>query len=116
MALGMPERHCIWGIDMNGILAFSRKCSVLNDTKVSVPMIIKFYLPEPSDKYGGYQGFVDIDCEFFSTTLQSTGGDAAQAFFWLPKVVVAYLIGQRRFGYEAYWLEQGDLDSPDFWT
>ncbi len=53
---------------------------------------------------------------FFQKNVYGIGGDPAQAFFWLPKVTTAYLIGQRRYGYEVYWLKRGDLDFADFWT
>ncbi len=99
-----------------GEAILSRTCSVTDENGIVAPLTIKFYPPEESQEYGDHIGFVDINCEFFSRTLRSVGEDAAQAFFLLPGVVVAYLIGQRRFGYETYWLEPGDLDCADFWT
>ncbi len=32
------------------------------------------------------------------------------------RMVWSYLIGQRRYVSEAYWLGPGDLDHADFWT
>jgi hypothetical protein len=58
----------------------------------------------------------NISCKFFQKDVYGIGSDAAQAFFFLPMVTTAYLIGQRRYGYEAYWHEAGDLDYADFWT
>ena len=101
---------------MTGTALFARKCNVVDNKGNVCELTITFYSPEEDKKYDCYLAFVELKCDFFSRTLRGGGEDEAQAFFWLPKVVTAYLIGQRRFGFEAYWLEPGDLDYADFWT
>ena len=101
---------------MAGAALFTRKCNVIDPGGNVSDLPITFCAPEEKEEYGGYLAIAEISCDFFSRSLSGLGEDQAQAFFWLPKVVTAYLIGQRRFGFEAYWTEPGDLDSANFWT
>lgn len=101
---------------MAGAPVFSRQCSVVGEDGNVAELTITFCAPEESQEFGGFMAVAELECDFFTRTLRSAGEDAAQAFFLLPMVVTAYLIGQRRFGYETYWLEPGDLDVADFWT
>jgi hypothetical protein len=64
----------------------------------------------------GYFARVSLTCPHFDKDGYATGEDPAQAFFSLPSAVVSCLIGKRREGYDAWWLEKGDLDYRDFWT
>ncbi len=96
--------------------AFCRECEIIASDGQITPLLIYFYLPESDQQYGGYRARARIDCHFFQKDLYGTGEDAAQAFFSLPGAVVSYLIGKRRDGYEAFWLEKGDLDYLNFWT
>jgi hypothetical protein len=95
---------------------FFRTCRVLNKSGERADLIIRFYPPEYDSKLDDYKALANVSCPFFQKDVYGIGSDAAQAFFFLPKVTTAYLIGQRRYGYETYWLEKGDLDYADFWT
>jgi hypothetical protein len=78
---------------------------------------VRYYGPVKNpDGDDDYMARANIACAFFEGDVYANGSDPAQAFFWLPRVVVSYLIGQRRYGYETYWLEKGDLDHAAFWT
>lgn len=94
---------------------FRRKCRVITQRGEVRDLIIQFFLPEINQDYDGYKANAHIECEFFHKDVFSIGEDAAQAFFTLPIAVVSYLIGQRRNGFDIYWLEIGDLDYRDFW-
>ena len=95
---------------------FHRDCSVENANGVIQPLVVTFYTPIKNPEGGDYLARANIACSFFDKDVYGTGEDAPQAFFGLPVVVVSYLVGQRRFGYETYWAEKGDLDVADFWT
>lgn len=94
---------------------FSRRCTIEDERGVSVAMDIAFHAPERAgdDEYVAQATFA---CAWFQDAVRSIGSDAAQAFFALPKVATSNLIGLRRYGYEVYWFEKGDLDCADFWT
>jgi hypothetical protein len=90
-----------------------RACTVENETGRIEPLMVRFFSPlKRADD--DYLAHASIACAFFEKVVYGIGEDAAQAFFHLPIVVVSYLIGQRRFGFEAYWFEKGDLDYRDF--
>jgi hypothetical protein len=93
-----------------------RDCTVVDETGVSKPLTVSFYAPVKNPEGSDYLAHANIACAFFDKDVYGTGEDPAQAFFWLPIVVVSYLVGMRRKGFEAYWLEKGDLDYEDFWT
>jgi len=113
--LAASRRGCIG--DGRGVMdIFSRTCVVLNKNGEETDLVIRFYAPLYDDKHEDYKATANVWCKFFEKNIYSIGGDAAQAFFSLPMVTTAYLIGQRRYGYEAYWLKKGDLDHADFWT
>jgi hypothetical protein len=95
--------------------AFSRVCHVVNGSKPAAILTINYFLPEISKRHGCYMATAHIACEFFEKDVYGAGEDQAAAFFSLPTLVWSYLMGQRRFGYEAYWLEKGDLDQESFW-
>ena len=95
---------------------FSRSCKVLTKGGNVSDLIVRFYNPEYEEEYGDYKAIANINCKFFRKNIYGIGSDAAQAFFSLPMVTTAYLLGQRRYGYEVYWLKEGDLDHSDFWT
>jgi len=95
---------------------FFRKCSVLNQHGNRSDLIVRFYAPKYDPEYEDYKAISNVSCEFFQKNVYAIGSDAAQAFFALPMATTAYLIGQRRYGYEVYWVEKGDLDHSDFWT
>ena len=95
---------------------FSRACSVSNSSGDVSELTVKFYAPEADLVNEDYKSMATITCKFFEKNVYAIGSDAAQSFFFLPKVTTAYLIGQRRYGYETYWHEKGDLGFADFWT
>jgi hypothetical protein len=94
---------------------FNRKCMVSSKTGEKFPLIITFYAPLKNPHRDEYISTANIFCKFFNTEIYGIGDDEAQSFFALPMLVVAYLIGRRRYGYEAYWFEKGDIDYDDFW-
>jgi len=94
---------------------FRRKCTVSDGTGVRIPLFLTFYAPVRNPDGDEYISIANIQCKFFETDIYGVGNDEAQSFFALPMLVVAYLIGRRRYGYEAYWFEKGDLDYDDFW-
>ena len=96
--------------------AFSRICHVIDKSGTSSVLTVSFILPEMSERHGCYMASAHIVCDFFEKDVYGAGEDQAAAFFNLPKLVWSYLMGQRRFGYEAYWLKEGDLDQESFWT
>jgi len=96
--------------------AFSRACHVVNKSGISSALTVSFFLPEMSERHGCYLASAHIACDFFEKDVYAAGEDQAAAFFHLPRAVWSYLIGQRRFGYETYWLKEGDLDQESFWT
>jgi hypothetical protein len=98
-----------------GMEVFHRDCFVEDANGAIQPLAITFFAPTTKDG-DEYWAHAHIACTFFEKNVYGAGSDAAQAFFSLPIVVVSYLIGQRRFGFEAYWFEKGDLDYADFWT
>ena len=95
---------------------FRRECYVEDEHGAVQPLVVTFHEPAYSAHDAAYRAQANINCAWFKATVHGVGEDGAQAFFWLPVVVVSYLIGQRRFGYETYWCEKGDLDCSDFWT
>jgi hypothetical protein len=95
---------------------FHRDCEVSDSTGAISPLVVTFYTPLKNPNGDDYLARANISCRFFVKDVYGTGEDAAQAFFSVPIAVVSYLIGQRRKGYETYWLERGDLDYQDFWT
>jgi hypothetical protein len=95
---------------------FSRNCEVEDAKGVVRPLVVTFYGPIKNPNGDDYLARANIACSFFEKDVYGSGEDAPQAFFWLPIVVVSYLIGQRRAGFEAYWSEKGDLDYRDFWA
>lgn len=95
---------------------FHRDCEVSDSRGVTAPLVITFYGPLKNPHGDDYIARANVSCRFFDKDIYGIGGDAAQAFFSLPRAVVSYLIGQRRFGYEAYLFEKGDLDYKDFWV
>ena len=95
---------------------FSRDCKVSDAAGVTSELKVRFYGPVKNPDGDDYLARANIDCPFFSKDVYGSGEDAAQAFFALPRAVVSYLIGRRRYGYETYWLEKGDLDYANFWT
>jgi hypothetical protein len=95
---------------------FHRVCKVTTGNGEASDLVVAFYAPTEAAEPGEFTASATIRCVYFDRTLTLIGEDAAQAFFGLPMVVTSYLIGQRRFGYEAYWLKPGDLDYTDFWT
>jgi hypothetical protein len=95
---------------------FSRTCKVEGPNGAIADLVVRFYAPAKPWRPGDDRARANISCRFFQRDVYAIGEDAAQAFFALPNVVTSYLIGQRRFGYECYWLEKGDLDMTDFWT
>jgi len=97
-------------------VAFSRECSVADDSGNIKILEVCFYLPVFDEENGFYTTYANVECPFFQYNVRSFGTDAAQAFFALPYAVTSYLIGKRQFGYEVWWLEKGDLDYTNFWT
>lgn len=95
---------------------FHRNCKVEDANGVIRPLVVTFYTPMKNPNGDDYLARAHISCSFFDRDVYGTGEDAAQAFFALPVLVVSYLIGRRRAGFEAYWSEKGDLDYRDFWT
>jgi len=95
---------------------FCRDCKVSDATGAVTTLKVRFYGPVRNPEGDDYLARANIDCPFFSKDVYGTGEDAAQAFFSLPIVVLSYLIGRRRYGYDAYWFEKGDLDYSNFWT
>jgi len=95
---------------------FSRKCSVVDDSGNVADLEINFYAPTYDEESEFYTTYANVECPYFQFNVRGFGTDAAQAFFSMSNAVVSYLIGRRRFGYEVYWLEKGDLDYTDFWT
>ena len=95
---------------------FRRNCEVQDAKGVVQLLVVTFYAPVKNPHGKDYLARANIACAYFEKDVYGTGEDAPQAFFWLPNVVVSYLIGQRRFGFEAYWSEKGDLDYRDFWA
>jgi len=91
-----------------------RDCFVEDEAGSAQPLTVRFYAPAYNHRDGAYRTRANIRCVWFERDVHGVGEDPAQAFFALPIVVVSYLIGQRRFGYEAYWFERGDLDYSDF--
>jgi len=94
---------------------FNRKCTVSNATGADFPLIITFYTPVRNPDGDECISTANIKCQFFYKDIYGIGSDEAQSYFVLPMLVVAYLIGRRRYGYEAYWFEKGDIDYDDFW-
>ena len=99
----------------NATKIFSRDCKISDSAGTIAPLAVAFYAPVKSPGGDDYLARANISCSFFDKDVYGTGEDAAQAFFALPWAVVSYLIGQRRYGYEAYWLERGDLNYSNFW-
>ena len=95
---------------------FSRVMTVVDRDGNASELEVRFYAPVKNPDGDDFVARANVHCQFFENDVYGIGEDAAQAFFWLPHVVVSYLIGQRRFGYDSYWLERGDLDFADFWT
>jgi hypothetical protein len=93
-----------------------RTCSVEDHTGRVEPLVTTFFVPLKNPEGEDYLARATIRSSFFEKDVYAIGEDAAQAFFSLPICIVSYLVGQRRFGFEAYWLEKGDLDQRDFWT
>ena len=95
---------------------FRRNCKVVDQTGAVRPLVVVFSAPLKNPRDSDYLASANISCPFFDKGVYATGEDPAQAFFSLPGAVVSYLIGMRREGFDAYWLEKGDLDYRDFWT
>jgi hypothetical protein len=95
---------------------FSRNCTIVDESGRSADLEINFFSPKKTDADDEYISKANFVCEFFKKEVYGIGSDPAQSFFVLPKITTSYLIGLRRYGYEVYWLEKGDLDSADFWT
>ena len=95
---------------------FRRDCFVEKSSGNAIPLIVTFYTAIKNPAGDDYMAHANISCAFFNRDVYASGVDAAQAFFALPGSVTAYLIGRRRYGYEVYWLEKGDLDYRNFWT
>ena len=94
---------------------FRRDCNVEDSSGATAPLAITFYTPLKNPGGDDYLARANISCRFFEMNVYGTGEDAAQAFFALPWIIVSYLIGRRRFGYESFWLKKGDLDDGGFW-
>lgn len=95
---------------------FARAMHVEDQNGDISELVVRFHAPVKNPDGDDYVAHANISCRFFERDVYGIGEDAAQAFFWLPNVVVSYLIGRRRFGYESYWFEKGDLDFTNFWT
>ena len=95
---------------------FSRDCQVSSSNGSASALTVRFFSPVKNPSDTDYLARANISCPFFDKDVYATGEDAPQAFFSLPYIVTSYLIGQRRYGYETYWGERGDLDLADFWT
>jgi hypothetical protein len=100
----------------SGAELFHRDGHVSDAEGVVEPMVISFYAPVKTPQGESYLARANVSCPFFDKNIYGTGEDAVQAFFALPMLVVSYLVGQRREGYEAYWFEKGELDYKDFWV
>lgn len=94
---------------------FSRRCTIEDEDGMFIALDVAFHAAERTgiDEYTAKTTF---SCDWFQSRVLGIGTDAAQAFFALPKIATSYLIGLRRYGYEVYWFEKGDLDYADFWT
>jgi hypothetical protein len=97
------------------IKIFNRKIVVSDEAGAEFPLAVTFYAPVRNPHGDEYILIANINCKFFDRDIYGIGNDEAQSFFALPMLVVAYLIGRRRYGYEAYWFEKGDIDYDDFW-
>ena len=95
---------------------FSRICTILDGNNKESNLDIAFYAPKKTVGMDEYISKVTFTCQFFTKDVHGIGGDPAQSFFVLPKLATSYLIGLRRYGYDVYWLERGDLDCAEFWT
>ncbi|MDR3470557.1 MAG: hypothetical protein P4M09_02520 [Devosia sp.] len=95
---------------------FHRDCQVSDATGVVAPLVVTFYAPLKNPQGDDYLSRARISCRFFTKDVYGLGSDAAQSFFSLPIAVVSYLIGRRRYGFETYLFEKGDLDYSNFWT
>ena len=94
---------------------FSRICTIEDEDGNPSPLEIAFHVPERTGE-DEYVSKATLSCRHFESRVLSIGSDAAQSFFSLPKTTTSALIGLRRYGYEVYWFERGDLDCADFWT
>ena len=111
----MPQFHgYTWRDDDPGL--FGRDCSVAAPDGSVSALTVRFFAPLGNSRQDEFLALARVSCPFFDKNVFAVGSDAAQAFFALPHAVTSFLIGQRRFGYEVYWFEPGDLDEGDFWT
>ena len=95
---------------------FFRTMTVVDKDGDESELTVQFYAPVKNPDNSDYLARANITCRFFEYNVYGSGEDAPQAFFILPMLVTSYLIGRRRFGYDSYWFEKGDLDFTDFWT